>query len=85
MFHIIFKKFHMYVLVYYIWYTYIILFLKDNNFFMMIAGKILQIFNLETKAKVKAYTTPEDVSFWHWVNTSTLALITETAVFHWLI
>eukprot|EP00053_Salpingoeca_punica_P012105 m.107985 g.107985 ORF g.107985 m.107985 type:complete len:1673 (-) comp15857_c0_seq1:337-5355(-) len=47
------------------------------------AGKTLQIFNLEMKAKMKAHTMPDEVIFWRWINLSTVALVTETAVYHW--
>ncbi|XP_012589734.1 PREDICTED: clathrin heavy chain 2 [Condylura cristata] len=47
------------------------------------AGKILQIFNIEMKSKVKAYTMAEEVIFWKWVSVNTVALVTETAVYHW--
>ncbi|KAI9336615.1 hypothetical protein DFJ73DRAFT_646661 [Zopfochytrium polystomum] len=47
------------------------------------AGQTIQIFNLEMKAKVKAYVMPEEVVFWKWVSLSTIGLITERAVFHW--
>lgn len=47
------------------------------------AGRTLQIFNLEMKAKMKAHNMNEDVLFWRWINPGMLALVTETAVFHW--
>jgi clathrin heavy chain len=47
------------------------------------AGKQLQIFNLELKAKMKAYVAPDDVIFWKWINVNTLGMVTEQAVFHW--
>jgi clathrin heavy chain len=47
------------------------------------AGKTLQIFNLEMKSKMKAHDMPVDVVFWTWINTKTVALVTETQVFHW--
>ncbi|XP_054546712.1 clathrin heavy chain 2 isoform X2 [Talpa occidentalis] len=47
------------------------------------AGKILQIINIEMKSKVKAYTMAEEVIFWKWVSVNTVALVTETAVYHW--
>lgn len=49
------------------------------------AGRNLQIFNIELKAKVKAHVMHEDVSYWRWINTSTLGLVTDTAVYHWSI
>ncbi|KAL3856702.1 hypothetical protein ACJMK2_011426 [Sinanodonta woodiana] len=47
------------------------------------AGKTLQIFNIEMKSKMKAHTMADDVVFWKWINVNTVALVTETAVFHW--
>jgi clathrin heavy chain len=45
--------------------------------------RTLQIFNIEMKSKMKAHTLTEDVVFWKWINVNTIALVTETAVFHW--
>ncbi|CAL8108322.1 unnamed protein product [Orchesella dallaii] len=47
------------------------------------AGKTLQIFNIETKSKIKSFAMPEEVVFWKWISVSTLGLVTEKAVFHW--
>ncbi len=47
------------------------------------AAKTLQIFNLETKSKVKACTITEDVLYWRWISNTVVALVTDTAVFHW--
>uniref|UniRef100_H0WIF6 Clathrin heavy chain n=1 Tax=Otolemur garnettii TaxID=30611 RepID=H0WIF6_OTOGA len=47
------------------------------------AGKTLQIFNIEMKNKVKAYTMAEEVVFWKWVSVHTVALVTETTAYHW--
>lgn len=49
------------------------------------AGKQLQIFNIETKTKVKSYLLGEDVSYWRWIGQAELALVTEHSVFHWSI
>ncbi|KAL6748149.1 vesicle coat protein clathrin, heavy chain [Haematococcus lacustris] len=46
-------------------------------------GDNLQVFNLETKSKLKAYQMPESVEFWKWISPSTLGLITSAAVYHW--
>lgn len=35
------------------------------------------------KSKMKAHTMTEDVVFWKWISLNTLALVTETAVYHW--
>ncbi|EJD47981.1 clathrin heavy chain [Auricularia subglabra TFB-10046 SS5] len=45
----------------------------------------LQVFNIELKQKVKSHMMNEDVVFWKWISTSTLGLVTETAVYHWSI
>ncbi|KAL0267213.1 UNVERIFIED_CONTAM: hypothetical protein PYX00_009551 [Menopon gallinae] len=47
------------------------------------AQKTLQIFNIEMKSKMKAYTTNEDVVFWKWISLNTLALVTDSYVYHW--
>ena len=47
------------------------------------AGKTLQIFNFEMKSRMKAHTMNEDVTFWKWISVNTVALVTETAVYHW--
>ncbi|KAK6027190.1 clathrin propeller repeat-containing domain protein, partial [Ostertagia ostertagi] len=49
------------------------------------AGKTLQIFNIELKAKVKAHQNAEEIIFWKWINEKTIALVSETAVYHWSI
>lgn len=50
-----------------------------------LAGKTLQIFDMEKKTKVKSHQNNEEVTFWKWINDKTIALVTETAVFHWSI
>ncbi|KAI8903541.1 hypothetical protein EDD86DRAFT_242981 [Gorgonomyces haynaldii] len=57
----------------------------SSNIIALKAGRQLQIFNLELKAKIKAHAMPEDVIFWKWVTPSLLGLVTETAVYHWTI
>ncbi|XP_022243917.1 clathrin heavy chain 1-like [Limulus polyphemus] len=47
------------------------------------AMRTLQIFNIEMKSKMKAHTMSDDVVFWKWISLNTVALVTETAVFHW--
>jgi len=49
------------------------------------AGNQVQIYNLDYKNRLKVTQTTEPVSFWKWISTTTLALITNTAVFHWSI
>uniref|UniRef100_A0A3Q3KLY7 Clathrin heavy chain n=1 Tax=Monopterus albus TaxID=43700 RepID=A0A3Q3KLY7_MONAL len=47
------------------------------------AAKTLQIFNIEMKSKMKAHTMTEEVMFWKWISVNTVALVTDTAVYHW--
>lgn len=47
------------------------------------AQKTLQIFNIEMKSKMKAHTMTDDVIFWKWISPNTLALVTESSVYHW--
>ena len=46
-------------------------------------GDALQVFNLDTKAKLKAFSIAEPVEFWKWVSPSTLGLVTPASVYHW--
>lgn len=48
-------------------------------------GDNLQVFNLDTKQKVRAYVNPVKVQFWTWISDETIALITDTACFHWAV
>ncbi|ORY30240.1 hypothetical protein BCR39DRAFT_530157 [Naematelia encephala] len=47
------------------------------------SGRQLQIFNLATKSKVGAHLMNEDVTFWTWINDTTLGLVTDREVHHW--
>ncbi|TFK51691.1 clathrin heavy chain 1 [Heliocybe sulcata] len=49
------------------------------------AGRTLQVFNIETKQKVKSHVNNEDIVFWKWISDTTLGLVTDTAVYHWSI
>ncbi|EIW79173.1 clathrin heavy chain 1 [Coniophora puteana RWD-64-598 SS2] len=49
------------------------------------AGRTLQIFNIETKQKVKSHSSNEDIVFWKWVSETTIGMVTDTAVYHWSI
>ncbi|KAF8661339.1 hypothetical protein AX16_001434 [Volvariella volvacea WC 439] len=49
------------------------------------AGRTLQIFNIETKSKVKSYMSNEDIVFWKWISETTIGLVSETSVYHWTI
>jgi clathrin heavy chain len=41
------------------------------------------VFNLDTKQRVKAHTISDPVQYWRWVDASTIALVSATAVYHW--
>lgn len=49
------------------------------------AGRTLQVFNIETKQKVKSHVNNEDIVFWKWVSEEIIGMVTETAVYHWTI
>lgn len=46
-------------------------------------GDNLQVFNLETKQKLKAIQFGENVVFWKWYDSSNLGLVTAKSVYHW--
>ena len=37
----------------------------------------------EMKSKMKAHTMTEEVVFWKWISTNTIALATDNACYHW--
>jgi clathrin heavy chain len=43
----------------------------------------LQVFNLDTKAKMGSHQMPEKVAFWKWISNDMLGIVTGTAVYHW--
>ena len=47
------------------------------------AGDSLQVFDLETKAKVKSFQIAQPVVFWKWVSSTKLGIVTATSVYHW--
>lgn len=46
-------------------------------------GDALQVFNLDTKTKLKAHQMPESVEFWKWITPNMLGLVTAASVYHW--
>ncbi|KAF2749326.1 clathrin heavy chain [Sporormia fimetaria CBS 119925] len=46
-------------------------------------GRTLQLFNLTTKEKLQGHTHSEDIVYWRWISQTTLALVCQTAVYHW--
>ncbi|OLL25481.1 putative clathrin heavy chain [Neolecta irregularis DAH-3] len=49
------------------------------------ALRTLQIFNLQTKSKIKSHAMDEDIVFWKWISDTTIGIVTSTAVYHWSI
>ncbi|KAG2194961.1 hypothetical protein INT47_002817 [Mucor saturninus] len=49
------------------------------------AQRQLQVFNLDTKQKLKAHMMNEDVLFWKWLDLSTIGLVTDQYVYRWSI
>jgi clathrin heavy chain len=49
------------------------------------SGQVLQIFNLKVKVRMKHHTITDNdkVVFWRWITPATIALVTNTAVYHW--
>jgi clathrin heavy chain len=54
-----------------------------QNIMALRSGTMMQIFNLDAKAKIKSHNMPEGVVFWKWTSPSNLALVTATSVYHW--
>lgn len=48
-----------------------------------VTGDSLQIFNLDTKSKMKSFQITQPVVFWKWITASKLGLVTATSVYHW--
>lgn len=48
-----------------------------------VAGDTLQVFNLDTKQKLKTYQMPDSVEFWKWISPTSLGLVTAGSVYHW--
>lgn len=46
-------------------------------------GVNVQLYDLASKRKRKIAALPEAISFWRWVSSRTLAIVTATAVYHW--
>ncbi len=61
--------------------------LQDGNTIAVRAGQAMQIFNLELGKKVKSHKMDDakPVQFWCWISLNTIAVVTDTEVFHWSI
>ena len=47
------------------------------------AADHLQVFNLDTKAKMGSHQMPEQVVFWKWISPTKIGIVSATAVYHW--
>jgi len=43
---------------------------------------VIQVFNLDSKAKVKQFDVNENVRYWKWISESKLAIVGKTSVYH---
>lgn len=43
----------------------------------------IQVYNLDSKAKLGVYTAQEAIVFWTWTSNTQLAFVTSTSVYHW--
>jgi clathrin heavy chain len=55
----------------------------SSNILALRSGKMIQMFNLDTKSKLKSHEVDSPVVFWKWTSGSNLALVTATSVYHW--
>lgn len=46
-------------------------------------GSLMQIYNIELKSKMKDYNMGQDIIFWRWISAKTIAVVTDSAVYHW--
>lgn len=46
-------------------------------------GTTLQLFDFASKSKLKSYAMAEPVVFWKWLDSTTVGIVTASAVFHW--
>ena len=63
-----------------------IMHIKDNIIALKVPnegkGHILQIFDMDKKAKLKNIEFSENIVFWKWINEQILAIVTNTSVYH---
>ena len=45
-------------------------------------GNIIQVFDLTAKKKLKQVEIADSVEYWHWLNSTILAVVSKTSVFH---
>jgi len=54
-----------------------------TNILALRSGKMIQMFNLDTKQKLKSHDMDSPIVFWKWTSADNLALVTGTSVHHW--
>ena len=47
------------------------------------SGFNIQVFNIDAKERIKANTFNDTIVFWRWIDDKTIAIVTNTTVFHW--
>jgi len=57
----------------------------EDNILALKLQRQLQVFNLETKAKLKSHMSPQDVIYWRWISATVLGVVTTSSVYHWSI
>jgi len=55
----------------------------ETNVLALRSGRMIQMFNLDTKTKLKSHDADGPVVFWKWTSGTNLALVTATSVWHW--
>lgn len=55
----------------------------EHSILALRSNTTVQIFNLDSKQKLKSHNMPEPLVFWKWTSPSNLAMVTGTAVYHW--
>jgi len=57
----------------------------QQNILALRSGKMIQMFNLDSKSKLKSHDMEAPIVFWKWTGPSNLALVTASSVYHWSI
>ena len=48
-----------------------------------LAGQRFEVFNIETKQMVTKTKIHDPVCFWTWLTSGVVAMVTDSAIFHW--